>query len=353
MEKNKIRVADFVAQFLYEKGLNTISMVCAGSSAILNDAFYKHGKYQIIHSFRESNCAYHAIGYAKYTRKIGLINVAGGICGAIIVPQILISHLDKVPLLVISGSVALNQNIYYLKQKHNIKNKSYQGIQDGNNMEIVKSITNYSVQIQKPEDIKYELEKCLFFCQNPIPAGVFLEIPGDIQGAMINPEELKEFSYELIIDKLSENSIYHIDNQNKLIKLKELLNSKKPIILAGNGCQISNSRRELKLFAEKYQIPIVSTFLGTDLIEYDHPLYISSVGIKGGRSGNWALNQSDLILCLGSSLPNGTVGYDNNLFAPQAKLIVVDKNPEEHKIWEDRIELNINCDLREFFKYML
>ncbi len=357
---NKVRLADYVASYLFNKGLDVVSMVCAGSAAILNDAFYKNSKFQIIHSFRESNCAYHAIGYSKYTRKTGLINIAGGVCAAIVAPQVMIAQLDKVPLLVISGSVALNQNIYYLKQKHNIKNKSYQGIQDGNNIDLFKSITKYCVQVQDSADIRYELENCLHYCQEGIPGPTFLEIPGDIQGEMINPEELTnvKFGLDSNIGKNFKNFLeeWEINSfRAQIEELKELINkSKKPIILAGNGIATSNTRKELANFAEKYQIPIVFTFLACDLVEYENLFYISTIGIKGGsRAGNWALNQADLVIVLGSSLPHGVVGYNKDLFCSKAKLVVVDKNIDEHKIWTDRISLNINYDLKRFFENIL
>jgi acetolactate synthase-1/2/3 large subunit len=143
-----------------------------------------------------------------------------------------------------------------------------------------------------------------------------------------------------------------LDSINWLPKLKKDLETyQKPLVLIGNGIRLSNTQGQLKRFIEKYKLPICYTYGGTDLIDSKNPLNLGAIGVKGNRGANFALQNCDLLLILGCCLNVPQVGYMGEKFAPKAKKILVDIDKNYNK--NIKIDEFINCELREFFKYIL
>tara|TARA_R110002020_G_scaffold28964_2_gene91727 strand:- start:8936 stop:10114 length:1179 start_codon:yes stop_codon:yes gene_type:complete len=125
--------------------------------------------------------------------------------------------------------------------------------------------------------------------------------------------------------------------------------SKRPVLLVGNGVRLSDATEELKTFVRKYNVPTVATFLGVDLLESDDPLMIGRVGIKGNRAANFTLQNSDLLITVGTRLGVPVIGYNYETFAREAKIVVVDIDTEEHRKKTIKIDKFIQADAKEFF----
>jgi acetolactate synthase-1/2/3 large subunit len=206
-------------------------------------------------------------------------------------------------------------------------------------------MTKYSIFLEKAEDIAYEIEKCVYECLNGRPGPCWINIPSDLANTLINSEELRHFQIPLGVP----------NEPNWIRYTKEILTDlqtyQRPLTLAGNGIGCSDTQPQLKQFIEKYQLPLVTTFLGLDFINHDHPLNIGRIGIKGNRAANFALQNANYLLILGCSLTVPHIGYILDQFAPKAKKVAIDIDSEVHKKDFVKLDKIINCDLRDFFKY--
>lgn len=338
---NMIRLADYVANFVADNlRVNSLFTVTGGGAMFLNDAFGNNKKLKAIYNHHEQASAMAAVGYAKYTGGFGVACVTTGCGGTNAITGVLDAWQDSTPVFFISGQVKRKETTY----NTDVKMRQY-GVQEADIVAIVKSITKYSVMVNEPEKIAYHLEKAAFLASNGRPGPVWVDIPLDIQGAMIDESKLKHFDagaegYVLITEPA----------QKDISKLEKLLSiAKRPIVIAGNGIRLSGTQKEFKGFIESYSLPVVFSYLSIDLLPSNHPLAIGRLGTKGDRAGNFAVQNSDLVIVLGSRLSVALTGFEYELFARDATVVVVDIDAEEHKKNTVNINLMIEADLRYFF----
>ena len=183
---------------------------------------------------------------------------------------------------------------------------------------MVKSITKFSVTVNKPEKIFKILDKAYDLATKGKPGPVWIDIPLDIQSKLIK------------IKKISLTKKKDSKNTKLPKKLFSLINSaKKPIALIGNGIHISSAENSLKKFIKKFNIPVVSSWNASDIIDFDDKNYIGRAGIFGDRASNLAVQNSDLLLVIGSRLSIPQTGYLIKEFAPKSKKIIVDIDKNE------------------------
>jgi len=335
--KNKVRVSDYIAKFLEERGIKYVFMVTGGGAMFLNDGIAKSNKIKGIFNNHEQASAMAAVGYSKLNNEISVVMPTTGCGGTNTITGVLDAWQDSNKVVFISGNVKSKETTY-------LSSTSLRkfGVQEANIVEIVKSITKYAEMVVNPNTISYHLEKAFHICSSGRPGPVWLDIPMDVQGAFINEEDLTHFIPEPI-------------NQEKLNyeKFFSILHSaKRPIIVAGYGIYLSNTQLQFKQFVEKYKIPVTFTYLGIDLLPSDHPQYVGRLGTKGDRAGNFAIQNSDLVISLGSSLSVSVTGFQYETFARDAKIIVVDIDSNEHKKGTIRVDYEINKCLIDFFENM-
>lgn len=346
---DKIKVSDYLADYLASIGVEYVHLIFGGGAMTIQDSLCKHPKIKYIAYHSEAGASYAAFGYSKYTNRINVVAPTTGIATINACSGLISAYQDSTPVLFISGDVPIKQTSYYQKKYKNI-NLRQLGIQEFNTIDTVKSMTKYSVFLEKAEDIAYEIEKCVYECLNGRPGPCWINIPSDIAASLINPNELVHFKpNETSTQQFGEDDL--LKENIELIK-KDLVFFQRPLVLAGNGVHCSNTRPQLKQFIEKYQLPLVATFLGVDFVNYDNPLNIGRIGIKGNRAANFALQNCNYLLILGASLTIPHVGYLLDKFAPKAKKVAIDVDNEVHK--KDTIKLDniINCNLKDFFNYV-
>ena len=337
----KIRVADFIANFVADVlGVSTVFTVTGGGAMFLNDAFGNHSKLNCIYNHHEQGSAMSAVGYAKHAVGFGVACFTTGCGSTNSITGVLDAWQDSTPLLCVSGQVKRKETTY----NSSVRLRQF-GVQEANIVEIVSSITKYAVMLNDPNDIAYELEKAVYLGINGRPGPVWIDVPLDVQGAWIDPDELRHFSPEIELAQFPSMPL-----ESDISNLEHLLSSaKRPIIVAGNGIRLSNTESNFKKYIEKYQIPVVFSYLSIDLIPSAHSLAVGRLGAKGDRAGNFAVQNSDFVLVLGSRLSVALTGFEYELFARDAKIVVVDIDSEEHKKNTINIDLMIEADLREFF----
>jgi len=219
------------------------------------------------------------------------------------------------------------------------------GFQETPIVDIAEEITKYAYTIVDPEEIKYQLQKALYIARSGRPGPVLIDIPDDLQRQLVDPLKLKNFKAPVAQDSPHLNNSLH--DTIDLIK-----NAKRPILIAGWGVHLSNTEAQFLKFAESFNLPIALTWGAADLIPFDHDLYVGTFGTHGNRHANFAVQNADLIISLGSRLDTKSTGSPINTFARKARKIMVDIDINEldkFQYFDLKFDQLIHCDLRDFF----
>jgi acetolactate synthase-1/2/3 large subunit len=338
----KIRVTDYIANFIYEDlNIPEVFMLTGGGAMFLNDGVAKHEKLDVICNHHEQACAMGAVAYSKYTNKVGVAYVTTGCGGTNAVTGVLDAWQDSTQCLFISGQVKKKETCY----NSNLPLRQF-GVQEADIVSIVKSITKYAVMVNEPNEIAYHLEKAAFLAKNGRPGPVWIDIPLDVQGALIDTNNLKHFNpEELKKDYFEDASDKDIDEI-----VATLQSAKRPIVIAGNGVRLSDTVKEFNQFVNGFNIPVAASYLAIDLLETDNDKFIGRLGTKGDRAGNFAVQNADVVLVLGSRLSVALTGFEYDLFMREAKVIVVDIDAKEHQKNTVKIDKFVNCHLKNFFE---
>jgi acetolactate synthase I/II/III large subunit len=339
-----IRVSDVIVDYIYNLGVDTVFTVTGGGAMFLNDAVAAHPQMKAVCNHHEQACAMAAVGYAKLRNGYASVIVTTG-CGATnAITGLLDAWQDNVPCFFVSGQVKRKETCY----NATVPLRQF-GVQEANIVAVVKPLTKYVTMINDPQDILYELEKSAFLAITGRPGPVWLDVPLDVQGAIVDPNTLRHFMPE------QELTIKPSPTASDCEALRfKLASAKRPMIIAGNGIRLGGAVDEFIRFVEASRIPVAVSYLGIDLIPSDHPLYVGRVGIKGDRAGNFAVQNSDLVISIGCHLSVALTGFEYELFAREAELVVVDIDPQEHQKNTVKIGQFIYSDVIEFFaKFVL
>lgn len=336
-----MRVCDWIAEYLYQLGVKRVHGLMGGGASGLNDGFIKHGKIGYVCYHHEQGAGHAAIGESKFTGQLAVVNPTTGCAGTNCATSVLNAWQDSVPVLFISGNVRLNTCSGYINQTKGVTIRKY-GIQEHNVVDTYKSMTKMSHFVMSPDEVAYRLQEAVWRATTGRPGPVWIDIPGDVQVAQM-PENPSQFQPPASTLKLQEYAL-----------VKELLSkAERPVVLAGYGIRQANVVDNFVKFIEKYQIPYVSTYGARDYTENSHLLSIGAVGIKGSRAGNFAMQNADLLLILGSSLNASVIGYDPKQFSPASTKILVDIDWNELNKDIVPIDLKYNDYLENFFEAML
>jgi acetolactate synthase-1/2/3 large subunit len=332
-------VAEYILKFLVSKKVSDVFLITGGAISFVVDEFSrnKNIKYKCV--AHEQAAAMMADAYSRVGKGLGATMVTSGPGAQNLVTGIACSWFDSIPVIHISGQV----NSFELSSSHISTKKVRQvGFQETDFVSIVKPITKFAYQLKNPNEIKYVLEKAFYLANEGRPGPVLIDIPMDFQRSKINLKKLQSFkSPKKKNKKIILNNIY---------KVKDLLNkSIRPILVVGGGIRISKSINELEKFLKKIDVPIVTTWSGLDTIDYNNKNYIGCIGVYGSRAANFAVQNSDLVLNLGSRLDTRITGGKPETFARSAKVVSIDIDENElNKQRGLKIYLKINEDLNKF-----
>lgn len=330
-----MKVSDYVIDFFEKLKVTHAFTVSGGGCIHLIDSLRKSNKIKTICVHHEQSATMASEGYARIKKNIGLSIVTTGPGGINALNGVFGCWTDSIPSFIISGQVSLNQTV------RNTNVRQY-GDQEYQIIESAKTMTKYSTMITDKNKIRYHLEKAYHKSISGRPGPVWIDIPLDIQGDTIDENSLEGYVPEVKTETIDEDLL------NKTVEL--LKQSKKPLIVVGNGVKVSNTENKLFDFLKKTKIPIMTNcHSAIDVVNETYEYYCGRHGILGQRSSNKIIQECDLLLALGTRLILKTTGYDVNKFAKNAKKIIVDIDKNEINKHEFKIDLSINSDLNEFF----
>lgn len=340
-----IKVADYIAKRLTEHNIKDIFMISGGGAMHLNDSLGNHPKLKYWTNHHEQACAIAAEGYYRVHGKMAVVNVTSGPGGLNCLTGVMGQWTDSIPVLYLSGQVKYETTTYSCKEI----GLRQLGDQEVDIISIVKSLTKYAVFIKDPYEIKKVIDKAVFIANSGRKGPVWIDIPLNVQGAMIDESKLNEYNTEEDTERAD------IDELNRSVDkaIQLLLNSKRPVIIAGHGIRLSGGIRIFKQLLKHMSVPVVTTFNGVDLISSDHTNYAGRIGTLGNRSGNFTLQNADLVLCLGSRNNIRQASYNWQNFAEKAVKIIVDIDNAELVKPTVRPDIPVLADVKTFCEKLL
>ena len=350
----KIRLADYVADFVVNNGITECFTVVGGGAMHLNDAFgHKEGLHST-YNHHEQGSAIAAEAYARLNNKPALLCVTTGPGGTNAITGVVGGWLDSIPMFVVSGQVRYDTTARYNEQFTDGAPLRAVGDQEFDITKSIDCMCKYSTMIEDPLTIKYALEKALKLATTGRPGPVWLDIPVNYQGMIIETDDLYPgyFGSEdeknddaLLPGAVSEDTVNTV--------LEKIKNAERPVIYAGNGIRLSGGYDTFREMVEKLGVPVCTYWDAVDLIETEHPLYCGRGGNMGDRPGNFAVQNADLILAIGNRLPIRVVGYNFSTWAREAEVIMVDIDEAELKKHTIHVEMPVHADAKDFMEKLL
>lgn len=331
-----MRVCDLIADYIYKNGIEDVFMVSGGGLMFLTDGLVCNSKLNKVCCHHEQAVAMAAVSYAKY-KGIGCAYVTTGCGGTNTVTGVLNAWQDNTPCVFISGQCKRKETLEYV----GLPIRQI-GVQEADIIAIVRSITKYAVMVNHAEDILYHLEKAFYLAKNGRPGPVWLDIPMDVQSAEVDESILKHFDPIELKPIKTKPSIKEIEGL-----IQDLEKAQRPVFIAGQGVRLSGATEELYELVHKYNIPVVFSRLGTDVMPTMDDLNIGRIGNKGTRAANFAVQNADLVIAIGSRLSVSSTGQEYEHFAREAKVIAIDIDKYEHLKNTVHIEQIIQADAKE------
>ncbi len=334
-----IKVSDFIVKHVEQIGITDVFMVTGGGAMHLNDSFGKSEKIRCICNHHEQASAIAAEGYAREKQSLAVVNVTTGPGGLNAMNGVFGQWTDSIPVLYVSGQVRLDTTVLSCQEL----NLRQLGDQEVRIVDCVKPITKYAVTVTDAKNIRYELEKAIYIATHGRPGPTWIDVPMNIQGATVDENELKGFNPGDVAQQYSPNL-----EENIASTLSLLAKAERPVIVAGHGIRLSGSIKVFCELASKLGVPLLSTLNGFDIVETDHPLAVGTIGSIGSRAGNFAIQNADLVLFLGTRNNIRQISYNWTAFTRAAKKICVDIDPAELKKPFLKYDLPIQADLKDF-----
>jgi acetolactate synthase-1/2/3 large subunit len=307
-----MKLSDYLFTRLKEEGIKEVFQVYGAATGHLVDAFVRVDGIDYVAPMHEQACGFAAEGYAKVNGNFGVAMATSGPGGQNLITCAGNCFYDSVPCLFITGQI---------KQEFMRPDKSIRqiGFQESDQVGCFTPVTKYSVMITKPEDIKYELEKALYIMKEGRPGPVHLDIPIDISKTEINPDKLIGFDLSLEMG-------YNINDITKQVDnfIEDLKKSKRPVLMIGGGVRLANAINELLELGHQLKIPMFPTWNALDIVCSDYKYYGGRIGTYGGPGRNFGIQNSDLLLAIGSRISGRITGGNVKSFAREAKKYIVD-----------------------------
>jgi acetolactate synthase-1/2/3 large subunit len=317
----KIKLSDYVAQKVVELGVRHVFMVTGGGAMHLNHSLGTHRDLECIFNHHEQACAIGAEAYYRLTNRLALVNVTSGPGGTNAITGVYGAWTDSIGMIVLSGQVKYETTV----RSTGLSLRQY-GDQELDIEQLVSPITKYCTMVTDPLSIRYHLEKAFYLAVTGRPGPCWLDIPLNVQGAQIEIDDLQRFNPAELDESWKKTDLQAVS----ATILEKIASAKRPIVFAGGGIHLSSKHDDFVRLIDKLGIPVVTGWNAHDAIWNSHLCYVGRPGTVGDRAGNFAVQNSDLLLILGSRLNIRQVSYNWTSFARGA-----------YKIWVDIDELEL------------
>jgi acetolactate synthase I/II/III large subunit len=326
-----MRVADYLMSRLAEAGAEHVFLLPGGGAMYLNDALACEKRLTPVPCHHEQACGIAAEAWGRVRESFGVCMVTTGPGATNVITPVAGAWIESIPLLVISGQVKRPDLLAGRPLRQG-------GVQEVDIVPMVKSVTKYAVTIDDPQQIRYHLERALYEMRHGRHGPVWLDVPLDVQGAPIDPDTLPGFTPP------AESEADLAASCSQLLAL--LGEAKRPLLLAGHGVRLAGAAKPFLDLAERLQIPVATTWNALDLLPWEHPLNVGRPGVVALRSGNFAVQNCDLLISIGCRLDNIITAYNPRGFARGARKVVIDVDHNEIDKLDMDIDLRIVADAK-------
>jgi len=338
-----IRVAEYLAQALVREGIAQVFMISGGGAMHLNDGLGHQPGLAYACCHHEQACAMAAEGYYRASHRMAAVNVTTGPGGTNAITGVYGAYMDSIPMVVVSGQVkwetCVRSTGLPLRQL---------GDQEVDITRLVETITKYAVMVTDPATVRYHLERALHLALQGRPGPVWLDVPMNVQGAEIDPEALQPYDPAEDAFRVPDPELARAGARAVLAALAR---AERPVLLGGSGLWSAGAEAAFRDLADRLELPFVTAFNGHDLLPSDHPRLVGRQGTIGDRAGNFAVQNADFLLILGSRMNIRQVGYAWERFAPVARIAMVDIDAAELAKPTLRIDLPVHADLSAFLAH--
>lgn len=333
-----MKLSDYIARFLAKRKIRHVFAVTGGASVHLIDSIARTPGITYVCPQHEQAGAMAADAYARVTKNLGAAVTTSGPGATNLLTGVCCAYYDSVPVIFITGQVST----FRLKKNTGVRQI---GFQETDVIDIFKPVTKYAVLVKDPKKIKYELEKACFIARSGRPGPTLLDIPDNVQRMDVNPEKLRAFKPKPVkTNKAKLNK--EIDCCLKLIR-----KAKRPVLILGWGVRLANAERTVLKLVEKLGFPVAPTWAAADIIPANDPLLIGTFGTHGTRYANFAVQNADLVISIGSRLDTKATGSPIATFAREAKKVIVDIDACElgkFRKFGLKVDLLVNADADDF-----
>lgn len=345
----RMKVSDYIADFLADHGIVSVFTVVGGGSMHLNDSFGHHPRLRCLYNHHEQAAAMAAEGYFRAGNRLaavcvtsgpGALNALNGVAGA---------YQDSIPMLVFSGQTKTTLTVF-----NSGLHLRTLGNQEFDIVGSLPHMVKYAEMMMDANKIRFCLEKALTLALAGRPGPCWLDIPLDVQGSYIETDTLRGYAdgeegyrpgevYEEPVSAPADGTVTDPDAAASAL-LQKLAAAERPVLYAGNGLRIAGCVPAFRALARELAVPVVACWDSTDVMETDDPCFAGRGGTMGDRAGNFAVQNSDFLLCIGTRLNIYQVGYNVGTWARGAFVAVNDIDPEELKKPTMRVDMGICCD---------
>ncbi len=339
--ENKVSVAKYLVSLIEKTGVRVVPVIQGSAIMKVIDELGQNRNLRYVCPNHEQGLAMMVDAYARI-HGFGVGMVTSGPGGMNASTGIACAYYDSIPCMFITGNVGR----FHLKGNRGVRQR---GFQESDMVSLLKPITKYAVLLENPEDVRYEFEKAFYLAISGRPGPVAIDVPYDVQRAMIDPEKLKGF-----VPQQNPGEEHGDEELRKAAKsiIEALKNAKRPVLLAGGGVRISGQVDALRRLVKSLRIPVVTTWGGLDFFEPDHPLYLGNIGRSGNRAAVDIVQNCDLLLSLGARFTTKEIVDEKN-FAKNARIFSIDIDKSE--LEEGLIDpvVKVLADLKRFLPILL
>jgi acetolactate synthase-1/2/3 large subunit len=337
---SKRRTAEWTAEFLKIRGIKRIFGIIGSGNAHLFDAITTLGFTEIVCVHHEQAAVMAAGTYYRLTGTVSVALLTTGAGSTNGVTGVVSTWMDSIPVMILSG----NENSRFTTEDNPLR---IWGIQGYDSSAMVSKVTKYSGRVFDAEKVVETLANAYDLASSPRQGPVWIDIPMNVQATPVDrPAVLDQAAKRHSIK--ADNSTF-VQTPTGVTELKQLLaTAKRPVLWLGHGIRLAGGAELAKELVESMGAPTLLTWQACDLIDSDHPLHFGRAGIYGQRAANFVLQNSDLLICIGTRLAVPQVGYEISEFARAAKIVVVDLDPTELSKHGERISLRVHADAKTF-----
>jgi len=335
-----IKVTDFIAKRITEHGIRDVFMISGGGAMHLNDSLGNCPGLNYWTNHHEQACAIAAEGYYRAGGRMAAVNVTTGPGGLNCLTGLMGQWTDSIPVLYLSGQVKFETTVGSCPES----GLRQLGDQEVDIIPVVRPLTKFAVSLTDPGQVKKVLDKALFLANHQRKGPVWVDIPMNIQGALVDESNLEEF--DPVAEGLAVKQTVSTSDIEKIAGL--LTGSKRPVLIAGHGIRLAGAIDPFMQLVNLLGIPVLTTFNGIDLMPGDHPNYGGRIGTLGNRSGNFALQNADVIICIGTRNNIRQVSYNWQNFGHRAVKVIVDIDPAELLKPTLKPDIPVQADAGEF-----